>query len=69
MARPIRTKPNSNNTSGHVGVNWSEEKSKWHSKLGHRNKRIHLGYFENLSDAVQAYKNGVKKYKLREVVE
>ena len=52
---------NINNTSGHTGVNWSEEKQKWHAKLGVNYKRIHLGYFADIGDAIMAYENAKLK--------
>ena len=57
-------KNNKNNTSGFSGVNWSVEKGKWHSKIGVNYKRIHIGYYTELEDAIAAYlkfKNKNKK--------
>ena len=59
----MRTNKNKNNTSGFTGVNWSEEKHKWHSKIGHNYKRIHLGYFTNIEEAISAYENAKRKYR------
>lgn len=56
-------KKRSNNTSGATGVNWSEEKDKWHVKIGHNYKRIHIGYFTDFDTAVEAYEKAKKKYK------
>lgn len=61
----VRTTENKNNTSGYLGVNWSEEKQKWHAKLGIKYKRIHLGYFDSPEDAHKAYLDAKKKYNLK----
>lgn len=53
---------NSNNTSGYSGVNWSEEKHKWHAKIGLNYKRIHLGYFNDIEDAKLAVMKAKRKY-------
>ncbi len=52
----------STNTSGHPGVSWHKRYSKWVAKITHNQKRIHLGYFENLEDAVAARKAAEKLY-------
>jgi hypothetical protein len=53
---------NSDNTSGHTGVTWRKQKSKWNAYIKHNYKRVNLGYFENLEDAVAARKAGELKY-------
>ena len=50
-----KRKLNSNNSSGHCGVSWNDEKGRWHSKIGKGYRRIHLGYFYDFEDAVAAY--------------
>lgn len=57
-----RNNPNPNNTSGHKGVGWYEPLRKWRVKIMKDYKTIHLGYFENLDDAVMAYAAGAAKY-------
>lgn len=52
----------SNNTSGHSGVRWYRQSSKWVVVITHNYKRTHLGYFENLEDAVAARKAAEKLY-------
>lgn len=52
----------SNNTSGHVGVSWSKGKHKWGSYITVNRKRLHLGYFEDIEDAVCARKEAEIKY-------
>lgn len=60
---------NKNNTSGHKGVNWSEEKNKWHAKISVNRKRIHLGYFVKLLDAAKAFEKAERRYRKRKLVE
>ena len=43
------------NTSGQTGVYWSKVANKWHSRITLNNKRIHLGFYDNLEDAAAAY--------------
>lgn len=61
----MREKINKNNTSGHPGVNWSEEKGMWHAKIGINYKRIHLGYFSDIEDAAKAIEKAKKKYQTK----
>jgi NAD-dependent oxidoreductase involved in siderophore biosynthesis len=49
-------KANSNNTSGHKGVHWSKRAKKWQALIGHEGRQKHLGYFTDLEEAAQAYK-------------
>ena len=55
-------KNNSNSTSGHPGVCWYKQTSKWVAKIKHNQKRIHLGYFDTLEEAVAARKAGELKH-------
>lgn len=50
-----------NNTSGHKGVNWNASEGKWMARCAAYGKRIHLGYFNNIADAVAAYKDAASK--------
>ena len=52
----------SNNTSGHPGVHWNKQKSKWQVKITHNQKNIHLGYFSILEEAIAARKAAEKLY-------
>jgi hypothetical protein len=47
---------NSQNRSGFTGVGWHKQKRKWRSWVSVNGKYIHVGLFENLSDAVEARK-------------
>jgi hypothetical protein len=56
----------SNNTSGHKGVYWNKANQKWHARImyqyhGHKMYK-HLGYFEEILDAVAAYESAAKLY-------
>jgi hypothetical protein len=42
----------SNSKSGYSGVTWHSRDKKWNVRIGHYGKRISLGYFDNLSDAI-----------------
>jgi hypothetical protein len=60
-----------NNTSGHKGVSKHSQLDKWVANIGFQGKRIHLGLFDNLEDAIEArkkaeevyYKPVIEKYK------
>lgn len=51
-----------NNTSGFTGVGWHAPLQKWVSRIKVNNRTLHLGYFENLEDAVKARKMAKIKY-------
>lgn len=42
------------NKSGAVGVHFHQPSGKWHARVMDRGRRIHLGAFDNLGDAVVA---------------
>ena len=48
-----KAKPKSN-TSGYVGVVWSKSEKKWQSRITKDGKRVHLGYYVCIDDAVSA---------------
>ena len=52
----------SSNTSGHTGVYWNKQRSKWVAHIKHNYKRIYLGYFTDIEDAITARKAGELKY-------
>ena len=52
----------SNNTSGITGVYWSNPKKRWTAEIMVGKKKIYLGIYKNLSDAVKARKEAEKKY-------
>ena len=42
------------NKSGYSGVNWHTKKNRWVVRIGHYGKRISIGEFINLQDAIAA---------------
>lgn len=52
----MNCKLRSNNKSGVTGVNWHKAYNKWKARITKDGKEIHLGYFENLNDAIEARK-------------
>jgi len=51
-----------NNKSGYAGVCWFKRDGNWHAQITLNYKKIHLGYFNNLVDAVAARKDAERKY-------
>ena len=67
--RDVSTKQNlqnagkySHNTSGHPGVCWHKQHSKWVASIMHNQKSIHLGYFTDIEEALSARKAAEKLY-------
>jgi hypothetical protein len=56
----------STNTSGVVGVNWSSNARKWCANIKVDNKNVHLGYYTNKDDAIEARKAAEIKYGFHE---
>lgn len=52
----------SNNTSGHKGVYWSKVAGKWMAYIKVNYKRINLGYYVDIEDAIKAYEIASKNY-------
>ena len=52
-----------NNTSGFHGVSFSNRHNLWAASIGYNGKTIHLGWFKNFDDAVEARKAAEKEYK------
>lgn len=50
------------NTSGHIGVSWSSTRNKWCAYISSGKKRIPLGRFVNIEDAIKARKEAEIKY-------
>ena len=42
------------NTSGHRGVVWKQRSKAWEARIGVNGKRIHLGSFDRIEDAIDA---------------
>lgn len=53
----INRKKNANNSSGHKGVSWNKRLKKWHSQIRFDGKRFHLGFFNDVESAAQAYRD------------
>lgn len=51
-----------NNTSGHRGVTWDKSRNKWTVGIKINYKRINLGRYDNLEDAIKARREGEIKY-------
>lgn len=52
----------SNNTSGKVGVSWSEDRNKWESYITVNKKRLHLGMFNEFEEAEKVRIEAEEKY-------
>ena len=50
------------NTSGHEGVSWHEQRKKWRARIGVKGKRISLGLYKHYEDACAAYDRGKTEY-------
>lgn len=68
---------NKNNKSGFTGVCFDKNNNKWKAFINISKKRIHLGYFTELYEAIEArskmkllndFKNGKEDYKLLDFV-
>ena len=51
-----------NNKSGATGVSWNKQSQKWIARIGFNNKRIYLGRFDTMDEAVRARKEAEEKY-------
>lgn len=49
-----RKGPNSNNTSGILGVSWNKRHEKWRAQFTHNRKSIYVGMFDRIEDAEKA---------------
>lgn len=52
----------SDNSSGHVGVHLNKKNGKWSAYVGIDGKQVHLGFFENLDDAIAVRAKASKAY-------
>ena len=50
------TRRSSNNKSGHNGVHWDKKGRKWQAQTSINNCAVHLGYFDDIDDAIAARK-------------
>lgn len=44
-----------NNTTGYKGVRWYEKLKKWNARIRVNGQLLHLGYFETIDRAIEAY--------------
>ncbi len=54
--------PRKRNKSGHLGVYFFKRDKTWQAQLTYLGKRIHLGYFKEIEDAIKARKLASKRY-------
>jgi 5-methylcytosine-specific restriction endonuclease McrA len=47
--------PQANNTSGYKGVSWNKRDGKYEAWIRVNDRKIHLGYFDDILDAAKAY--------------
>ena len=60
-SRTVNSRNNSGyttNTSGHVGVHWCKQNIKWRAQIKVKGKYFHIGYFNNIDDAIEARRLG-----------
>lgn len=57
-----RGKLNANNTSGYRGVTLFRRTGKWSSTIKVQRRSIHLGYFDDINDAVKARRDAEMKF-------
>ena len=59
MANQIISKTN---TTGFKGVYWDDNRNKWVSQIGYKNKNIYLGRYDNKQDAIEAREKAEIEY-------
>jgi hypothetical protein len=52
----------SNNTSGYAGVYWHKQNSRWQASIKHNQKKVSLGCFATVEEAIAARKAAEKLY-------
>ncbi len=55
-------KRQNDNKTGVSGVTWSNAHLKWRARIHVNGKRLHLGYYENIEDAIAVRKEAEAKY-------
>jgi hypothetical protein len=54
-----------NYTSQYTGVSWNKQTQKWLASVNHKNKKYHIGYFENDEDAAKAVNFKCQEFKIK----
>lgn len=54
--------PPKHNTSGYKGISWDDRRHKWVTYINVHSKRIFLGRFASLDDAIDARREAEEKY-------
>lgn len=52
----------STNTSGHKGVSWNARRQRWRAYIGIGMRRIELGYYRRIEDAIAARVDAEERY-------
>lgn len=55
--------PYSNNKSGYLGICWDKNRNKWCADICVQRKRVRLGRFDTLEEAVKARQEAEEKYR------
>lgn len=50
------------NTSGTTGVTWKKDRMKWHAQIRINGKNKHLGFFDEMEDAIEARNAANRQY-------
>lgn len=58
----LSSKVRIDNTTGHKGVTFDKKLQKYRAQMSLKGKKIHLGYYHELEDAVKARKQGEEKF-------
>lgn len=61
-ANCMNQKMNARNTSGHMGVHWDKSRNKWCASIKVKQKKIALGRFNDIADAITARQKAEKQY-------
>lgn len=53
----LNSKTPTRNTSGHKGIVWNKKDQRWTARITINKKRIHLGNYKTIEEAIQARNN------------
>lgn len=59
----LNRRTRADNSSGCSGVGWSKQKRKWRSRISIGGKEHHLGFFDDIEDAIKARQQAEHTYK------